>query len=245
MIAAEDTRRTQVLLAEIGARQAELVALHTHNEETASRRIVGALQGGMDVALVSDAGTPLLSDPGFELVRRCWQEAVPVVPIPGASSVLAAVSVCPLPTGRFYFEGFLPAKAGQRLARLKELTQMPSAVVFFEAPHRIAACLADLDGLQPDRQIMVGREMTKRHETFYCGTAAAIAATLAGESQLRGEFVLILGATDVPGLGVAAERAMDILCRELPPAQAARLGAQLLGVDRSALYELAIRLRKR
>ena len=118
MIAAEDTRRTQVLLGEIGARQAELVALHTHNEQRATRRIVGALQSGMDVALVSDAGTPLLSDPGFDLVRSCWRAEVPVVPIPGASAVLAALSVCPLPTGRFHFEGFLPAKSAQRRARL-------------------------------------------------------------------------------------------------------------------------------
>lgn len=245
MIAAEDTRRTQVLLAEIGARQAELVALHTHNEEAASRRIVGALQGGMDVALVSDAGTPLLSDPGFDLVRRCWQEQLPVVPIPGPSAVLAALSVCPLPTGRFYFEGFLPAKAGARLARLKELTRMPSAVVFFEAPHRIAACLADIDALQPERQIMVGREMTKRHETFYCDTPAVVAERLERESQLRGEFVLILGATEAAGLGISAERTMEVLCKELPPAQAARLAAQLLGMDKSGLYDLAIRQRAR
>ena len=241
IIAAEDTRRTQVLLGEIGSRQAELVALHTHNEQRASRRIIGALHSGMDVALVSDAGTPLLSDPGFDLVRRCWQDDVPVVPIPGASAVLAALSVCPLPTGRFFFEGFLPAKAGQRRTRLQELAQLPSAVVFFEAPHRVAACLRDIEALVPERRIMVGREMTKRHETYYCDTAQALATRLQDESQLRGEFVLVLEAAAATGLDIGAKRAMEILGKELPPAQAARIGAQLLGMDKSELYDLAIK----
>jgi 16S rRNA (cytidine1402-2'-O)-methyltransferase len=241
MIAAEDTRRTQVLLAEIGSRQAELVALHTHNEPTASRRIVAALHQGLDVALVSDAGTPLLSDPGFDLVRRCWQEAIEIVPIPGASSVLAALSVCPLPSGKFYFEGFLPAKAGQRRSRLAELVQLSTAVVFFEAPHRIEACLGDLAALVPERQVMVAREMTKRHESFYCDTPAAVATILRDQSQLRGEFVLVLEGSDSASLDIAAERAMAILAKELAPAQAARIGAQLLGLDRSELYELALK----
>jgi len=244
MIAAEDTRRTQVLLAEIGAHQAELVALHTHNEESASRRIVGALHGGMDVALVSDAGTPLLSDPGFDLVRRCWQEAIAVVPIPGASAVLAALSVCPLPCGRFHFEGFLPAKAGQRRTRLKALAGFADAVVFFEAPHRVAACLADLETLAPHRRIMVGREMTKRHESYYCDTPGAVARMLESGSQLRGEFVLVLEGSDQAAVDIGAERAMAILAAELPPAQAARIGAALLGMDKSTLYELAIRRAK-
>jgi 16S rRNA (cytidine1402-2'-O)-methyltransferase len=244
MIAAEDTRRTQVLLADIGSRQAELVALHSHNEQYVSKRIVGALRSGLEVALVSDAGTPLLCDPGFDLIRRCWQEAIPVVPVPGASAVLAALSVCPLPSGRFFFEGFLPAKSGQRRARLQELAQLSSAVVFFEAPHRVAACLADLAALAPERRVMVGREMTKRHETYYCDTAEALARLLETESQLRGEFVLVLEAAAAAGLDIAAERAMEILCKELPPAQAARIGAQLLGMDRSALYEVALKQRK-
>ena len=241
MIAAEDTRRTQVLLAEIGSRQAELVALHSHNEPAASRRIVGRLRDGQDVALVSDAGTPLISDPGFDLVRRCWQESIPVVPVPGASSVLAALSVCPLPSGKFHFEGFLPSRAGRRRARLKELAELPSAVVFFEAPHRVEACLADLDALAPLRRVMVGREMSKRHETYYCDTPRAVAEKLKDESQIRGEFVLILEGVEVEGLSITADRAMAILAQELAPAQAARIGAQLLGMDKSELYELAIK----
>jgi 16S rRNA (cytidine1402-2'-O)-methyltransferase len=244
MIAAEDTRRTQVLLAEIGSRQAELVALHTHNEAAASRRVIAALKRGVEVALVSDAGTPLLSDPGFDLVRRCWQEAIPVVPVPGSSAVLAVLSVCPLPTGRFYFEGFLPARTGARRARLRELLRFPSAVVFFEAPHRVEACLADLEALQPARQIMVGREMTKRHETYYCDTPGAVAGLLKDASQLRGEFVLVIQGAEATGLDMDATRAMDILSRELPPAQAARIGAQLLDVDKSELYDLVIKQRK-
>ncbi|MFP6816422.1 MAG: 16S rRNA (cytidine(1402)-2'-O)-methyltransferase [Pseudomonadales bacterium] len=244
MIAAEDTRRTQVLLAEIGSRQAELVALHAHNEQTASRRVIAALKRGVEVALVSDAGTPLLSDPGFDLVRQCWQESIPIVPIPGSSSVLAALSVCPLPTARFYFEGFLPARAGPRRARLRELLRFPSAVVFFEAPHRVAACLADLEALQPARRIMVGREMTKRHETYYCDTAGAVARSLQDTSQLRGEFVLVMEGSAAMGLDIDATRAMDILSSELAPAQAARIGAQLLDVDKSELYDLIVQRRK-
>jgi len=243
MIAAEDTRRTRVLLEAIGHVGAQLIALHTHNESAALGRVLARLQEGGDVALVSDAGTPLLSDPGFELVRACWAAGVAVIPVPGASSIMAILSVCPLPVGRFRFEGFLPARPVQRRERLHELAAGADAVVFFEAPHRMAECLADLATVVPDRVIMIGREMTKLHEQYVCGTPAELLTRLREAAQLRGEFAVVL-----PGSGAAAvppdvRRTMAVLARELPPAQAARLGAELLGVGKRELYALAMELR--
>lgn len=241
IVAAEDTRRSQVLLAAIGATQAELVSFHAHNEEAVAQRLMSALHEGADVALVSDAGTPLVSDPGFDLIRRCWADDVRVVPVPGPSSVLAALSVCPLPAARFFFEGFLPARSGQRRERLRQLAGRTEAVVFFEAPHRVAACLEELENLVPDRRLMVGREMTKRHESLYCGTAAELRAALSG--TLRGEFVFVMEAAAGAPLDADAAEVMDVLCAELSPAQAARIGSRLLKIDRSLLYAMALERR--
>ncbi len=192
MIAAEDTRRTRVLLEAIGVSGVPIVALHSHNEAAASEAVMSRLREGAAVALVSDAGTPLLSDPGFELVRACWREAIPLLPVPGPSALAAALSVCPLPAGRFHFEGFLPARAGGREARLRELLALDLAVVFFEAPHRIAATLDDIARLDPTRRLMIGREMTKRHEQYLCDVPAVLRAALAEGEQLKGEFVCVL-----------------------------------------------------
>jgi 16S rRNA (cytidine1402-2'-O)-methyltransferase len=243
MIAAEDTRRTRVLLEAIGAVPRQLIALHAHNESAALARVLERLRQGDDVALVSDAGTPLLSDPGFELVRACWEASVPVIPIPGASAIMAILSVCPLPVGRFRFEGFLPARSGQRRERLQALAGEADAVVFFEAPHRMAECLEDLDAVVPGRNIMIGREMTKLHEQYLCGPPAELLVRLRDAGQLRGEFAVVL-----PGAGAAAvapdvRRTMAVLARELSPAQAARIGADLLGVGKRELYALALELR--
>lgn len=243
MIAAEDTRRTRVLLDAIGAVGAQLLALHTHNESAALGRVVARLKEGADVALVSDAGTPLLSDPGFELVRACWQAGVDVVPVPGASAIMAILSVCPLPVARFTFEGFLPARAGARRERLQALVAAAEAVVFFEAPHRMADCLADLAALVPDRQIMIGREMTKLHEQYLCGRPAELLARLQAAEQLRGEFAVVLSSAGADAVAPDVRRTMAVLGRELPPAQAARLGAELLGVGKRELYALALELR--
>ena len=243
MIAAEDTRRTRVLLDAIGAVGAQLLALHTHNESAAVGRVVARLKEGADVALVSDAGTPLLSDPGFELVRACWQAGIAVVPVPGASAIMAILSVCPLPVGRFTFEGFLPARAGARRERLQALVTAADAAVFFEAPHRMAECLADLAALVPDRRIMIGREMTKLHEQYLWGRPAELLAQLQDAGQLRGEFAVVLSGAGDGAVAPDVRRTMTVLARELPPAQAARLGAELLGVGKRELYALALELR--
>lgn len=243
MIAAEDTRRTRVLLQAIGAPEVPIVALHSHNESAASESVMARLRRGEAVALVSDAGTPLLSDPGFELVRACWQEDVPVVPVPGASAAAAVLSVCPLPVGRFRFEDFLPAKPVSRDERLGELLEEGSAVVFFEAPHRIADTLRALERLAPGRRVMIGREMTKRHEQYLCDLPGPLLARLEAGGQLKGEFVGVLEGGAPAAVPAEVRRTMAALARELPPAQAARLGAQILGRNKRELYELAMSLR--
>jgi 16S rRNA (cytidine1402-2'-O)-methyltransferase len=243
MIAAEDTRRTRVLLEAVGAVPRQLIALHAHNESAALARVLERLRQGDDVALVSDAGTPLLSDPGFELVRACWEASVPVIPIPGASAIMAILSVCPLPVGRFRFEGFLPARSGQRRERLQALAGEADAVVFFEAPHRMAECLEDLDAVVPGRNIMIGREMTKLHEQYLCGPPAELLVRLRDAGQLRGEFAVVLPGAGAVAVAPDVRRTMAVLARELSPAQAARIGADLLGVGKRELYALALELR--
>ncbi|MGA1676547.1 MAG: 16S rRNA (cytidine(1402)-2'-O)-methyltransferase [Pseudomonadales bacterium] len=245
MIAAEDTRRTRVLLDAIGAngQRQTLIALIAHNEARALTPVLQTLQSGANAALVSDAGTPLLSDPGFELVRACFDLGIQVLPVPGPSAIMAVLSVCPLPVNRFRFEGFLPARALSRRERLEELLAGPEASVVFEAPHRIAACLGDLEELIPDRAIMLGREMTKLHEQYLCGTPGELRRRLETGNQLRGEFVLVLPPTPEDASAPDVLRTMTILAREMSPAQAARIGAELLNANKRDLYALAMRLR--
>ena len=244
LIAAEDTRRTSVLLAEIGVAGVELVALHEHNESRAVNRVVAALLAGADVALVSDAGTPLVSDPGFELVRRCWELDVSVLPIPGASALSAALSVCPIPASHFYFHGFVASRDSQRRQQLADLLRRKETVVFFEAPHRIARCLQDVADLAGERRMMIGREMTKLHESYLLGTAAELLQTLQVEDAARGEFVCVLEGDPQVGFGGDVRETMTVLASELSPSVAARIGAQLLGVNRRELYRIATALKQ-
>jgi len=239
-IAAEDTRRTLTLLRAVALEAPNLVALHEHNELKAAESLVSQLLDGGTVALVSDAGTPLLSDPGFHLVRRCFEAGVPVRPVPGPSAVIAAMSVCPLPLAGCRFEGFLPARAGTRRAALTTLLESGQPVVFFEAPHRLRDCLLALDELAPERHVFVAREMTKRFETYLLGRPADLVQKMDAAEQWRGEVVCILeGAADQAASAAEQQRVMRILSGELPPAQAARIGAQILGVKKKVLYGLA------
>ncbi len=239
-IAAEDTRRTLTLLRAFSLTPNKLIALHEHNELTAADGLVQGLLAGGTVALVSDAGTPLLSDPGFHLVRRCFEAGVPVRPVPGPSSVVAAMSVCPLPLAGCRFEGFLPARSGTRQATLTMLLESGQPVIFFEAPHRLRDCLQAIDALAPDRQVFVARELTKRFETCLVGTAAELVEKMDAAEQWRGEVVCILEGVADQAAGVAEQqRVMRILAEELPPTQAARIGARILGVKKKDLYRLA------
>jgi 16S rRNA (cytidine1402-2'-O)-methyltransferase len=248
LIAAEDTRRTGALLAAIGISR-KLVSLHEHNEEQRIASLLSELKAGKIVALVSDAGTPLLSDPGYALVRAAVSAGIDIRAIPGVSAVTAALSIAGLPTDRFVFEGFLPARASERRLALARLATETRTLVFFEAPHRIVAVLADLaQVLGAERRAVVARELTKLHEAVYRGTLEELTAVAAKEPNLaRGEITLLIeGAASLQEQGadqVLLVRALKALLAELPPARAAALAAQITGVKRSEAYALAQRLR--
>ena len=248
LIAAEDTRRTAALLSAMGLSRT-LVSLHEHNEASRIESLVCALQAGKVIALVSDAGTPLLSDPGYLLVRAAAAAGINIRAIPGASALTAALSVAALPTDRFVFEGFLPARAGERRAVLARLATETRTLVMFEAPHRIAATLAELKQLfGPQRRAVVARELTKLHEAVYRGTLEELAAAAVSDPNLaRGEITLLLEGVAAAGEQGADRallvRALKVLLPEMPPGRAAALAAQIAGVKRSEAYALAQQLR--
>jgi 16S rRNA (cytidine1402-2'-O)-methyltransferase len=239
VVAAEDTRRSGVLLAHIGHAGCQMVSLHDHNESSASPKLIAKLQAGESIALVSDAGTPLINDPGFRLLQLAWQQNIQVVPIPGPSAVVTALSVCPLPSQPFRYVGFLAAKSTARRQQLQAWLQHPEAVVFFESPHRIRQALTDLADLT-HRQIFLGREMTKQYETFIQGSAADVLQQL-GDPP-KGEFVGIIEAGEAATTQYQHQQVLQVLLQELPPAKAARLAAQICGANKKELYELAVAL---
>ncbi|KAB7773508.1 MULTISPECIES: 16S rRNA (cytidine(1402)-2'-O)-methyltransferase [Xanthomonas] len=238
-ICAEDTRRSGQLLAHFGIER-PLLALHEHNEEALSQRIVARLLEGQSLALVSDAGTPLVSDPGYRLVRAARAAGVRVSPVPGACAAIAALSVAGLPSDRFAFEGFLPAKASARRERLARLAGEPRTLVFYEASHRIAESLADCRAAFGDaRPAVMARELTKLFETVLDGTLADLHARVeADDNQRKGEFVLMVqGAGDDADAQLAeGRRVYAKLSEHLPPSTAAKLAAELTGASRKALY---------
>lgn len=248
LIAAEDTRRTGALLAAIGI-SGSLVSLHDHNEAGRIEQLIGELAAGKVIALVSDAGTPLLSDPGYHLVQAAAAAAIDIRAIPGVSALTAALSIAGLPTDRFVFEGFLPARAGERRAALARLSAETRTLVLFEAPHRIAATLADLAQLfGAQRRAVVAREITKLHETVYRGTLEQLAATAIEEPNMaRGEITLLIdgapGSEQQGAERALLARALRLLLAEMPPARAAAVAAQIAGVKRSEAYALAQRMR--
>ncbi|MFC3714882.1 16S rRNA (cytidine(1402)-2'-O)-methyltransferase [Luteimonas soli] len=238
-ICAEDTRHTRQLLAHFGIEQS-LVALHEHNEDEMAGRLVARLLAGESLALVSDAGTPLVSDPGFRLVRAAREAGVRVSPVPGASALVAALSVAGLPSDRFVFEGFLPAKSGARRARLTSLAGEPRTLLFYESSHRIEDTLADcVAAFGADRPAVVARELTKLFETVLDGTLADVHARVAADAnQRKGEFVLLVqGAGDDADARIAeGRRVYAKLGEHLPPSTAAKLAAEISGAPRKALY---------
>ena len=248
LIAAEDTRRTVALLSAIGLSRT-LISLHDHNESERIEGLVRELRCGRVVVLVSDAGTRLLSDPGYALVRAAAAAGIEVRAIPGASALTAALSIAGLPTDRFVFEGFLPARAGERRSALARLAYEPRTLILFEAPHRIAATLKELAQLfGAQRQAVVARELTKLHEAVYRGTLEQLAATAATDPNFtRGEITLLIegvpAAAETQGDRALLTRALKLLLPELPPARAAAVAAQIAGVRRSEAYALAQRLR--
>ncbi|MBN8265454.1 MAG: 16S rRNA (cytidine(1402)-2'-O)-methyltransferase [Xanthomonadales bacterium] len=238
-ICAEDTRHTRQLLAHFGLER-PLLALHEHNEGDAAAPLVARLLAGDSLALVSDAGTPLVSDPGFRLVRAARAAGVRVSPVPGPSALVAALSAAGLPSDRFVFEGFLQAKAKARREHLQALAAEPRTMIFYESSHRIEETLADMAmAFGDDRPAVVARELTKLFETLLDGGLAGLARRVREDAnQRKGEFVvLVQGAPEAADAKVAEGRRLYArLCEHLPPSTAAKLAADLSGAPRKALY---------
>jgi len=238
-IAAEDTRHSKKLMQHLGV-TTPLVALHEHNENALSEKIIKRLERGESLALISDAGTPLISDPGFPLVNQAHKAGLKIIPVPGASSVLAALSVSGLPTDRFVFEGFLPSKKTARQKRLRELEKETRTLILFETPHRITVALADLaEVLGEDREIFMARELTKTHEEVKRSSVGQVLeAASSGALQERGEFVLVLAGNGNKQSAVddQALKIFDLLLEELPLKTSASLAAKITGLKRKDFY---------
>lgn len=250
VIAAEDTRHTARLLTHFGIKR-PLLACHDFNERERSEQIVERLQRGECIALVSDAGTPLISDPGYHLVNAVREADLKVVPVPGPCAMVAALSVSGLPSDRFFFEGFLPAKGSGRRKRIAELADFPHTWIVYESPHRIQDFLADMvTELGSERRVVLARELTKTFETVLSGSAGELQQILIDdENQRRGEFVvLIQGAekTDIAEDGISEEalRTLSILIEELPMKQASQIAAKLTGLKPKLLYNAGLAIKE-
>ncbi|MTI44328.1 16S rRNA (cytidine1402-2'-O)-methyltransferase [Roseibium hamelinense] len=245
VIACEDTRVTGILTQRFSLKT-PLLPYHEHNAEKQRPKILEALESGHAVALVSDAGTPLVSDPGYRLVRDVLAEGHKVIPIPGASAPMAALVAAGLPSDTILFAGFLPQKGGPKTSRLKELALVPATLVFFESPHRVAATLELMaEVLGPEREAVVARELTKRFETFERGTTAELAARFKGIST-KGEIVVLVGPPEAANRA-SQEDADELLLsalNEMPVSAAAKTVAKQTGLDRADLYKRALALKE-
>ncbi|MBH3340114.1 16S rRNA (cytidine(1402)-2'-O)-methyltransferase [Pseudomonas mendocina] len=245
LIAAEDTRHSARLLQHFGI-ATPLAACHEHNERDQGGRFLARLQAGEDVALISDAGTPLISDPGYHLVRQARAAGFAVVPVPGACALIAALSAAGLPSDRFIFEGFLPAKAAGRRARLEQVREEPRTLIFYEAPHRILECLQDMrDVFGAERPALLARELTKTFETLQGLPLAELCEWVGADSnQQRGECVVLVAGWQAPegeeAVSAEALRVLDLLMAEMPLKRAAALAAQITGVRKNLLYQVAL-----
>lgn len=247
LIAAEDTRNTAHLLSHHGIGANRLMAVHQHNERGAAEKIVALLQDGQSVAFVSDAGTPAVSDPGALLVQAVLKAGLRVVPIPGASAAVAALSASGLNSPHFLFYGFLPNKSAARRSALQPLAGHPYTLVFYEAPHRILECVADLQAVfGAEREIVFAREITKLFESIHrCALGAAMDWLNSDPNNQRGEFVLLVSGAEpqTEGLDADAERTLSLLLNELPLKQAVQLAVQITGAHRNELYQRALALK--
>lgn len=246
LILAEDTRHSRKLLSSFNIRTA-VQAFHENNEERMTAQVIGRLAGGSDIALVADAGTPLISDPGFKLVRQAHEQNIPVSPVPGPAALTAALSAAGIAPGRFLFEGFAPGKAEARYKHLQKLADASRTMVFYEAPHRIKAFLADAASVfGADRKATVARELTKKFETIRHGTLGGLIEWMkADPDQCRGEFVVIIagagaGNTDKSELTAT----LGILLKSLTLKQSVQIATELTGGSRNEIYDLAVTLQK-
>ena len=242
LIAVEDTRHSNKLLSHFGI-QTPMIAYHEHNEKVASEKLLSRLRAGESVALISDAGTPLISDPGYPLVSQAHAEGIRVSPIPGPSAVIAALSASGLPTDRFIFEGFLPSKAQARKSRLQSLQADTRTLVFYESPHRIVECLADMCAvLGTERLAVLARELSKTFETIKQAPLQELLTWVEqDQNQSRGEIVLVIHGAEASGPEDAeVERILSILLKSLPVKEAAALAAEITGGKKNALYKQAL-----
>lgn len=245
LIAVEDTRHSQKLLTHLGINK-PLVTLHEHNERDKALKLLTQIQEGRTLALISDAGTPLISDPGYHLVRLAHEQGIQVIPIPGPCALIAALSVSGLPTDRFSFEGFLPAKAVARAERLKTLATESRTLIFYEAPHRILVTLVEMvNQLGAKRQATLARELTKNYETILSGTLSELMMRVkTGSIPERGEMVIVIqGAPAIESslLTLEAQEIMNILLEEVSVKQASHLASKITGVSKRLLYDYAIK----
>lgn len=248
LVAAEDTRHSGRLLRHFGiGTRAE--AIHEHNERSQVPRLVEILKGGKSIAFITDAGTPLVSDPGFHLVRAVRQAGIRVVPVPGACAAIAALSVAGLPSDRFVFEGFPPAKSAARRAVFEKLREEGRTLIFYESPHRILESLKDMSEVfGPGREAVLARELTKQFETLRAGGLEELLEWVGRDAdQQLGEFVILIHGvprTEREAVDEEAGRVLKILLDELPVSQAAALAARITGLKKNKLYEYALTLRK-
>lgn len=247
VIAAEDTRHSQPLLAHY-AINTPMFAYHEHNESEQTASIIKQLLAGKNIALISDAGTPLINDPGYQLIKQARAAQIKIVPIPGACAVITALQVSGLPTDRFYFAGFPPAKEIARQNFFTELKHMTCTLIFYEAPHRILDCLQSMSTVfGATRMAVIGRELTKKFESFYSDSFENIINYLSAHAeQQRGEFVVLIhGAPEINAeISVEVQAMLKTLLQELPLTQAVKLAAQISGIKKNTLYDWALVFQK-
>jgi 16S rRNA (cytidine1402-2'-O)-methyltransferase len=246
-IAAEDTRHTSGLLSHFGISK-KLIAVHEHNEQQSAEKLVAALKNGENIALVTDAGTPAVSDPGAIVVKIARESGIKVVPIPGVSAVITALSASGITQNGFYFHGFLPASGAARRKQLEALKAQAVTLVFYEAPHRIIESIEDIAKVLGDRQVTFARELTKTFETIYtCPASRASAWLQADSNQQRGEFVLLIEAApmvEAQGISDEAQRVLKCLLFELPLKQAVALATEITNLKKNDLYEFSLTLKQ-
>jgi 16S rRNA (cytidine1402-2'-O)-methyltransferase len=250
VIACEDTRHTKKLLNHYGI-STRTISYHEHNERERSTELIERLKSGADVAVVSDAGTPGISDPGFRLARIAIDCDVQVVPVPGASALISALVASGLPTDEFFFGGFLPARSGARRARLAELRSLPATLIFYEGPHRIAATLKDAQEILGERQAVVARELTKIHEEIARGSLSELAARFSSPESARGEMVLVIDRTVLPGESAPNQSeasvsalVMELEAKGLDHRTALKKAARELGLSRDEAYRRLVSERR-
>lgn len=242
LIAAEDTRHSGKLLSHYGIKT-KLIALHDYNESKCSHFICEQLKQGKNIALISDAGTPLISDPGYHLVNAVREQGYKVVPIPGACAAIAALSASGMPTDKFLFLGFLPAKSSQQIKHLEGLVGESCTMVFYESPHRLLQTIENMAQVfGQERQVVLGKELTKTFETIHATTLSQLSEWLVADTdRQRGEFVILVhGATKTIEIDAEIMRILQILAKDLPSKQAATIASQITGVNKNQLYKLLI-----